>query len=633
MNVINILAIEDFHPDVIVIQDFLKEANFKHNFFHKVSLREGIELTQDQIIDIVLLDLSLTDASGFSTLTKFIEEVPHIPVIVMTGSTNKDLGERAVRVGAQDYIFKGIWDARAIVKSIIFSLHRWEDKKKLKAEADKLKVDVHNMGKVFHIAKIGYWKMNIVSNTMEWDEEMFHIFGYENGSFTPHFSDYLNFVHINDRDQVNLFFETVTKGIDPQEIKHKIVLGPRLIKDVLVRARLEHSELEGDVLIIGSVQDITNLEDFQAQFRRYLFGILETPLFQSLFSTLNFQFDSKQLLKIFNWLSALEESPQKAAFLDFIKDSASNNLNLITRQLITNPNTFNFKQTYFNTIEDLTGLSHAFQECYSLAIKPNADYPFPEQFEVNLDLVFHLLYTTRHLKVIDSEKPAATPLNCEVTYLRASNNLQLKFSGPLRTQYLKELLNSKIEKFGSSMPNEPIYFWKSFVLQQMVLLGSGSLHLAATDNHQLASITIQIPFKAYEIQELKEEGNIKQSNLNLLVVDDRFLNRMNIKTKLEEIQSVQMVIEEAENGKDALKKMEQQTFDLVLLDAHMPIMNGIEAAGRMKKNNKDLPIILMYNQLNEEELHNCKHIEIDAYLPKPIKDQKLKEVLESIIEN
>ena len=79
-----ILAIEDQPADAELIRIYLEETAFKHEFLTSDSLAGGLTLLRDREIDIVLLDLSLSDTTGFNTLRQYLKEAAHVPVVWAT---------------------------------------------------------------------------------------------------------------------------------------------------------------------------------------------------------------------------------------------------------------------------------------------------------------------------------------------------------------------------------------------------------------------------------------------------------------------------------------------------------------------------------------------------------------------
>ncbi|HRJ16213.1 MAG TPA: response regulator, partial [Saprospiraceae bacterium] len=91
-----ILVIEDNPADAAIIHIYFEETAFGHTIFQADSLKRGFGIMREHSIDLVLLDLTLTDSIGFSTLEKFLTEFPNVPVIVMTGLNNEILGVQCV---------------------------------------------------------------------------------------------------------------------------------------------------------------------------------------------------------------------------------------------------------------------------------------------------------------------------------------------------------------------------------------------------------------------------------------------------------------------------------------------------------------------------------------------------------
>jgi signal transduction histidine kinase/BarA-like signal transduction histidine kinase len=91
------------------------------------------------------------------------------------------------------------------------------------------------------------------------------------------------------------------------------------------------------------------------------------------------------------------------------------------------------------------------------------------------------------------------------------------------------------------------------------------------------------------------ESNDERKNYKLLLVEDVLINQKVAKTMLERI-GYQTEI--AENGKIALEKIKSNQYDMILMDVHMPIMDGIDATQRIRKGeagekNKEILIVAM----------------------------------------
>ena len=98
------------------------------------------------------------------------------------------------------------------------------------------------------------------------------------------------------------------------------------------------------------------------------------------------------------------------------------------------------------------------------------------------------------------------------------------------------------------------------------------------------------------VSDMIESATPQQSDyadLRVLVVDDNSTNHIVVKSLLDTL--VHSIVT-ADNGKEAIACLETQTFDIVLMDIHMPIMDGIEATLSIRGANQpwsDVPIIAL----------------------------------------
>ncbi len=87
-------------------------------------MKTALNKVRENSYDVALLDLSLPDSSGLETVTAFLEAAPGLPVVVLTGSENEELGLDVLKYGAQDYLIKGQVDGKALAKTMLFAMKR-----------------------------------------------------------------------------------------------------------------------------------------------------------------------------------------------------------------------------------------------------------------------------------------------------------------------------------------------------------------------------------------------------------------------------------------------------------------------------------------------------------------------------
>ncbi len=143
------------------------------------------------------------------------------------------------------------------------------------------------------------------------------------------------------------------------------------------------------------------------------------------------------------------------------------------------------------------------------------------------------------------------------------------------------------------------------------------------------TISVRIPFELDKSAQSEVQQEAQQAhefeNLRILLVEDTFFNQM-LAIELLKSRIPGVVVEVAENGQVALEKLESdQSFDLVLMDLKMPVMDGLEATRRIRAQPKwvNLPIIALTANAVQEELDKCRDVGMNAYVTKPIDTDEL----------
>ncbi|WP_062059511.1 hybrid sensor histidine kinase/response regulator [Aquimarina longa] len=127
------------------------------------------------------------------------------------------------------------------------------------------------------------------------------------------------------------------------------------------------------------------------------------------------------------------------------------------------------------------------------------------------------------------------------------------------------------------------------------------------------------------------EYDFDLSDMKVLIVEDNKMNQFFMKQLFTNWNAETSV---AENGQVALKKLKQFTYDFILMDMHMPIMDGPETARVIRKSNnikiKEIPIIACSADVFPESKKKASKSGMNFYLTKPLNEEKLKEIILNI---
>jgi signal transduction histidine kinase/CheY-like chemotaxis protein len=121
------------------------------------------------------------------------------------------------------------------------------------------------------------------------------------------------------------------------------------------------------------------------------------------------------------------------------------------------------------------------------------------------------------------------------------------------------------------------------------------------------------------------------SRKKILVAEDVELNMLMLKSQLELIVPQAQLLE-ASNGREAIRQYQQSAPDLVIMDLHMPEMDGLEATQKIRKIEKEsgaasIPIIALTADAFSQQQENCLKAGMNEFMTKPLDAEKLKQIL------
>jgi len=117
----------------------------------------------------------------------------------------------------------------------------------------------------------------------------------------------------------------------------------------------------------------------------------------------------------------------------------------------------------------------------------------------------------------------------------------------------------------------------------------------------------------------------------VLVVEDNKTNQMVMEKMLKRLECKCSI---ANNGIEAIKKLEESIFDIIFMDCQMPEMDGIEATKYIRASRKDyqsIPIIALTASVVEGDEENCIAAGMNSYLAKPVRMQQVTDIIQQYV--
>lgn len=137
-----------------------------------------------------------------------------------------------------------------------------------------------------------------------------------------------------------------------------------------------------------------------------------------------------------------------------------------------------------------------------------------------------------------------------------------------------------------------------------------------------------IPFALSEIQPQNnfntDSFHFSFENIKVLVVDDNNINVL-VLTKL--LRDLGVKTDKAKDGISAVKMAREKQYQLILMDIHMPLMDGFEATRLIREVNKDILIIGLSADVTKQAIDKSLKLGMNDYLTKPLSKEKLQNIL------
>lgn len=517
-----------------------------------------------------------------------------------------------------------------------------------KSYEDAMALSQEMLTQTQQLAKVGSWQFNLVSNKLSWSEETYRIFGVDAKTFEPTYESFLEKVYPEDRAKVDKAFSaSLLKGADSYEVEHRILKeGTGELRYLYEKCQNERDLTGAVVRSIGMVQDITDRKAYE----------------EALFIATQAAESADKAKGMFLAQVSHELRTPMTAIVGFGELLENAKLTSEERKYLAALNTSS--KVLSSIIEDILDLSKV--EAGVLTIKSN---PFSLRNLISKVVAMHEqqiaekgLLLTVNIKedvpdafVGDSLRIKQVLLNLLGNAVKFTEKGSVKIDiAAAEESRSRVLLVISVKDTGVGIPEElQGSIFEPFVQgaehshrgaglgltisRSLAGLMGGTIRL---DSHLGIGSTFQflLPLKSEDEKSakkiLKKDESIEWRcpALKILLVEDNSINSQFMKAVLE---NMGHVVTHAGNGKIALDALKVNSFELVLMDIEMPVMNGIDALRAIrhleKTGRKALNVIAMtaYALVGDHE----KYLKMgfDGYLSKPFLTKDLVDELQRVV--
>lgn len=145
-----------------------------------------------------------------------------------------------------------------------------------------------------------------------------------------------------------------------------------------------------------------------------------------------------------------------------------------------------------------------------------------------------------------------------------------------------------------------------------------------TENALLARVDELLNGSSYELNLRKAEAQGDQQHFKSLLQGTRVLlaedNRVNQQLIIEYLRRVDAVVCVVSNGREAVERVAEQPFDVILMDLQMPVLDGLDATRQIRKmvDKHDVPIIALTASAMPGDKERCLGVGMNGYVTKPV---------------
>ncbi|WP_225616356.1 PAS domain-containing hybrid sensor histidine kinase/response regulator [Methylomonas albis] len=494
------------------------------------------------------------------------------------------------------------------------------------------------------ISHIGDWHWHLPDNHFSWSDEMYRITATSKTVFTPRFSSILStLIHPDDQ---SFFKSAMQNAINSGTIdfRHRIVLGNDQIRHVHQRGKAVRDANDKITGVQGTMQDITDrlqteqrlLEAKQqaeqatrvkSEFLANMSHEIRTPM-NAIIGLVELCLNGGMTAKQRDYLERVETASHSLMtiiddILDFSKMEAGKmhleSVPFLLEQMLDN---------VFSTMSEL---------CASKGIAlihPPEHQPFhavvgdPQRLrQIFINLIGNAIKFTEHGEV----KVTLTELR------RSAQHTCLQFSISdtgigMNTEKQAKLFQAFSQGDSSVTRNYGGTGLGLIISKQLVEQMGGTISVSSQENLG-STFTFSVKLGIASLASIRnaqyqQKHPIDTSKLQhlsgarVLLVEDNEVNRI---VAIELLEQAHLQVDVAENGEIALNKLQQSTYDCVLMDVQMPVMDGYQTTQRLRAipGCQTLPVIAMTANAMSNDRNKCLQADMDDFVSKPILPETL----------
>ena len=255
-----VLLVEDIDTEAQLVRKHLKQVSgWRYSVDHATRLDDAIAQAGARSYDVIILDLNLPDCAGIEVCRRMLSAAPNIPVIVLTNQNSDELGTKAMREGAQDYLIKREVNGPLLGRAIRYAIERGRTEQALRESERRYSLAVAG-------ANDGIWDWSLIDNSVYFSARWKAILGYGENEIADRIDEWFDRIDPRDRERFDDALNQLADGGSAHfECEYRVNARgdePRWVLSRGIAVRDDHGQ---PVRIAGSMTDITRRKETEAK--------------------------------------------------------------------------------------------------------------------------------------------------------------------------------------------------------------------------------------------------------------------------------------------------------------------------------------------------------------------------------
>ena len=627
---LQILVVEDDELDRMIMKRALNGSGMKHELHFAEDHESGKAAAEGKEYDCIFLDYNLPGGTGLELLKEIRAAKNTSPIILVTSQGDEKIAVEAMKNGANDYIPKSLLSADGIAQTVRFMVTlKSQEKQRLLLE-QQLKETERRLKTVVANSPIILFALDEQAQFTLFEGKGLESMGIQKEEFIGE--------SIHSIQRIPIHEENYRKAMNGEETTSVMEVSSRYFEIFYTPIQSEDHAIVG---VIGVVSDITGHKRAEEELKTAMTLAEETARLKEQFlANMSHEIRTPMngIIGLTRILLNTGLSEEQLKFLQSIK-VCSDNLLVIINDILDlskiEAGKMSFESVPFR-IQDLA--RHALElfqskaDEHSIQLVSEIDRDIPEAICGD---------PTRLSQILNNLMSNAIKFTNEgevslIIRMRSKRDEQVTIDFEIKDSGIgipEGSLNSIFESFTQASTDTTRKFGGTglglTIVKRLIELQGGNIGVRSkvgvgtTFFFHLSFAIAKEEQLNVKVTEVKD--NISTSHLRILVAEDNPINQLIVKKLFADWQTP---IEFADNGKIAIEKLNNSSFDLVLMDIQMPEMDGYTAVNIIRNELPDhlkrIPIMAMTAHATQNEREKCLAAGMDEYISKPFEPSELK---------